>query len=136
MKLFTVLFLLSLPAVADDWTTGDKYREATYLVLHTLDWRQTLYIAEHPREYFERNPFVAGGSRNPSDSEINRYFIASGILHIAMSHYLPKAGRLLPEAWQRTLYVDGWRSAFQYISIGVQAGVVARNYQVGVKIVF
>ena len=71
MKLFLVLLFVSFPVVADEWNSADTYREATYLVLHTLDWRQTLYISEHPDKFIERNDFVANGSLHPSDSEVN-----------------------------------------------------------------
>ena len=119
--------------VADDWTKSDNFRESTYLLLHVVDWRQTLYISNNPILFVEDNKFLVA---NPTDSEVNTYFISTGILHVAASYYLPKVGRLLPETWQRTLYVDHWRKAFQYISISVQAGVVRSNYMAGIKIIF
>lgn len=133
MKLFLALLFVSLPVVADEWTSADTYRESTYLVLHTLDWRQTQYIAKHPEKLVEFNPVIG---THPSDSEVNRYFIATGLLHVAASYYLPKVGRILPEILQRTLYVDHWRKAFQYVSISVQSGVVHSNYLAGIKIIF
>ena len=131
------LFLFAVPSNADEWTKADVYRQSAYYVLHVADWRQTLYGAKHLYEFVETNPFLGDGKLpHPSDSDVNKYFITTGILHVAASHYLPKAGRLLPETWQRTLYVDHWRKAFQYVTISVQAGVVYSNYRVGAKIIF
>ena len=128
-----LLFLFAVPSNADDWTKEDVYRESAYLFLHVLDWRQTLYIAKNPDKLVEDNKLL---SANPSESEVNRYFIATGLLHVSASHFLPKAGRLLPEAWQRNLYVDHWRKAFQYSTIFIQADVVRDNYRAGIKITF
>ena len=128
-----LLFLFALPSNADDWTKADVYRESAFLFLHFVDWRQTLYATKFADEFNETNPFL---DRDPSDSEVNRFFIAQGILHVAASHYLPKAGRLLPEAWQRNLYVDHWRKAFQYVTIIERTNTVYSNYRVGVKIIF
>ena len=125
--------LTSIVSQSDDWTKADVYRESAYFILHVADWRQTLYISKHPDEFFEKNPILGA---HPSDSEVNRYFIATGLLHVAASHYLPKAGRLLPETWQRNLYVDHWRKAFQYSTIFIEADYVYSNYRAGIKIFF
>ena len=128
-----LLLLFAAPSKADEWTKADVYRESAYMFLHVLDWRQTLYIAKNPERFMEYNPILG---EFPSDSEVNRHFITQGILHVAASHYLPKAGRLLPESLQKTLYVDHWRKAFQYVTISFQAGVVSSNYRLGIKVIF
>ena len=133
LSLLSLLALFAVPVKADDWKKADVYRESAYLFLHVLDWRQTLYIAKNPDLFLEENKLL---SASPSESEVNRYFIATGLLHIAASHYLPKVGRLLPETWQRNLYVDHWRKAFQYSTIFIQADVVNSNYRTGIKIFF
>jgi hypothetical protein len=99
--------------VTVDWTPEDTARQAAYFTLHSLDWLQTRYIAQHPDEYWESNAILGD---HPTLAEVNTYFIASGIAHYAISRWLP----------------PDWRKNWQYFTLGVEAGYVTHNIQVGV----
>ena len=152
--IFALLLLTAIPAQAEDWSVSnscregvyqsdrsdwsraDICREAVYLLFHVADWRQTLYGAQHPDLYVENNPFLGRGRKQPDDSAVNRYFTITAGLHIAFSHYLPELGSLLPENWQRALYVEHWRKVFQYSTTAGEAMVVIQNNGIGWKIFF
>ena len=108
-----LLILLCLTGCAN-WTKQDTYREATALTLMAVDHGQTLNIAKNPQEYHELNPILGD---HHSVSEVNRYFAAVYILD-------PTISALLPEKERK------W---WQYVTIGIEAGVVARNYSLGLR---
>ena len=114
--LAAALSLMAAPAVASDWSTADTKWEAAYLVLHAVDWRQTHFIATEPGHQ-EANRFLGP---HPTNSEINRYFIATALLHVGVAYVLP------PKA----------RRVWQYLTIGIEAGTVARNFNFGGRIDF
>lgn len=118
MKTFIIaLLLVSSSAFADEWTRTDTYREATYLMLHTMDWAQTRNIARNPDRWREQNYFLG---KHPSVSQVDQYFIATGTLQFAVAYYLPAE----------------YRKAFQYVTIGIEGGAVAHNFSIGVGIKF
>lgn len=112
-----IAFMFAVPCQAQEWTPTDTAYEAAYLVLHTADWAQTRYIAAHPEQFNEDNKILGN---NPSDSEVNRYFILTGLLHAGIAYALP----------------ERWRRGFQIVTIGIEAGVVSNNYQIGVQLKF
>lgn len=112
-----VLALLPIYAHADDWSQEDKYRQAAYYVLHVADWAQTRYIAEHPETYSEINSVLG---KHPSTHKVDNYFLVAGILHYVISDALPSK----------------YRQYWQIVTIGVEAGTVARNYHMGIKFDF
>lgn len=116
LALVGVFGLLSAPVRAADWSQDDSAWQASYLVLHVADWRQTLDIENHAGLY-EINPILG---RYPSDSEINRYFLATALLHTGAAYLLPPA----------------WRRLFQKLTIGLEAGTVERNYRLGLSVSF
>lgn len=101
-------------------------REAAYLTLHVIDWAQTLEVARLARdpescqrnteyeECWEHNPLL--GSQ-PSSGEVNRYFVATGLLHIAVANLLP----------------DGYAEPFQWVTIGIEVGAITNNASMGVR---
>lgn len=101
----------------DEWREADTARELVYMTTHIIDWRQSLYIADHPYTHTEGNLILGP---HPSDSEVNRYFAATALMHLGISYMLPHK----------------WREAWQYITIGIEAGVNVHNYKAGVKIVW
>lgn len=112
-----ILGLCSGPVYAQGWTDNDTKVEAAYLVLHAIDWSQTRYIAAHPQELHETNQILG---EHPSDAEVNRYFILAGLLHAGIAYALPVNAR------------RGWQS----ITIVVEAGQIARNYNIGIRFEF
>lgn len=118
-----ILVLLSVamcapPApAADSWTPADTRREAAYLALHITDWGQTRNIAKNPKRFHELNPVLG---EHPSVAEVDRYFIAAAAVHAAVAYALPAE----------------WRSGFQYVTIGIEAGVTAMNCRTGIRVDF
>jgi hypothetical protein len=116
---YILLFLLCFSAHADDWvpadwSSGDTTRQTGYYVLHVIDWAQTRYIAANPI-YWEKNTLIGS-----SLGDINAYFIGTGLFHYAISAYLP----------------PDYRRRWQWFTIGLEAGVVASNLRIGVKLKF
>lgn len=101
----------------DKWRTEDTAREALYMTLHLIDWGQTLYISDHPWRHSESNIILGP---YPSNSEVNRYFAATALMHIGISYVLPHK----------------YREVWQHITIGIQARAITHNAMVGVKIDF
>lgn len=104
-------------AYASDWTRGDTIREVSWEVLHVIDWGQTLEIARYPYRYSEYNPILG---KHPSVGKVNLYMGAWVILHPVISYLLPK----------------DYRKVWQYISIGVSAGCVGKNFSAGIGVRF
>lgn len=105
------------PALADNMTGADWQREAVYQVLHVVDWGQTLDIAARPDEYRELNPLIG---THPSRGDVNRYFAITALVHLGITRALPRR----------------YRSAWQYVTIGVQAGNTWRNARIGLRLNF
>jgi len=110
------LALLALPAQAREWTDDEIRLGAALAVTRVIDWGQTRYIARHPREFREANPFL---SDNPSMSEVNRHFIIGSLIMFGAAHYLPQYRSTLLKVW---------------VSIGVAAN--AHNAAIGVRLEF
>lgn len=101
---------------ADTWSRDDSTREAMYLTLHVIDWGQTRDIVQRD-DIFETNPILGA---DPTTSDVNRYFILTGLLHVGVSYALPSK----------------YRKYWQNITIGVQAAVVGHNAQLGLNVEF
>lgn len=114
-----VLLFLSNTAFAehDEWTADDTKRQAVYYVFHVIDWGQTRYIADHPKQYYELNPIIG---EHPTTGRVDGYFLATALLHTGIAYVLP----------------SDWRKGFQYVTIVFEAGVTNRNRNIGVKIDF
>jgi hypothetical protein len=110
------LALLALPAQAREWTDEELRWGAALAVTRLVDWGQTRYIASHPREFREANPFIGS---HPSMGDVNRHFILSSALMFGLTHYLPQHRRTLLRVW---------------VAIGV--GTNVHNAAIGVRISF
>jgi hypothetical protein len=111
--------LLLLPAVSPaDWSSADTTRQVLFTTVLALDWAQTRYIATHPENHREKNPIIG---EHPTTGRVDGYFASSALIHWSVSYLLP----------DKYLGIK-WRSIWQNISIGVETGVVARNYRMGV----
>lgn len=110
------LALLAMPAHAHDWTDEEVRWGVALAVTRVIDWGQTRYIARHPNEFREANPFL---SNHPSMAEVNRHFIVGNLLMFGAAHYLPQYRSTLLRVW---------------VSIGV--GANAHNAAIGVRISF
>jgi hypothetical protein len=101
----------------DSWTTREKVLEGTYLGLVLVDWGQTLYIADHPDEYFEHNKILG---QHPSRGEVNTYFTTLMVTHIVIADVLNHK----------------WREPFQWVSIILAIRTVNHNHSIGIQIDF
>jgi len=119
MKTFIIalLLLVSSSAFADEWSTGDTYREATFQTLWAIDALQTHTIAENPDQWHEENSYLG---LHPTIGAVNRYFLVGSVLHFGVA-------KLLPEKY---------RAPFQYGTIAIEVGYVAHNYSIGVQAKF
>jgi hypothetical protein len=87
--------------------------ELTYMSWHVADWAQTRQIAQEPQHYRELNPLLP---EHPTLGQVNRYFLLTAAAHVVISSMLP----------------EKQRKVWQYLTIGVEAGMVGRNYSIGV----
>lgn len=122
MKKALVIALLLLTAAmparaADPWSTQDVALQATYTVLHVMDWGQTRYIAAHPDEHFERNPLLG---RHPHKDTVDLYFAGTLVAHTVVTHLLPRE----------------WRPYWQAVTIGLEGSCVGWNFAGGIKVRF
>jgi hypothetical protein len=99
------------------WSREDTYRQAEVVVLSGIDWAQTRKIAQNPDKWHEHNPVLGS---HPSTEKVDIYFPLSIATNTAIAMALP------PE----------YRKWFQYVSIGVEAGVVASNFSIGLGVGF
>ena len=99
---------------ANRWTGEDTVRELVSVELRLFDLWQTRYIARHPTEFFETNPYLG---KHPSIEEVNRFFLITTVTHGLISYALPRK----------------WRTGWQYITIGVQINTVQKNKAIGVR---
>ena len=118
MKILVLIILLLIffptSSYAGDWSPSDTKREVAYLTLHIIDWAQTRDIARNPREgRKESNPILGPA---PSVGEVNSYFMATGLGHLAISYLLPSNPRFM---WQG-------------FTITIEAFVIGHNYSAGV----
>ena len=120
-SILAVLLFVSTPCFADDWTRSDTKREATYLVLHIIDWAQSRYISRNPDNYCEQN-FVLGC--HPHQDKVDAYFLTAGVAHAWI------ASSVLSDEWKE------WRAPFQHVTIGFEVGYVGHNLSIGVEIKF
>lgn len=91
------------------------------VTLNVVDWGQTLDIARNPTEYHEYNPILG---RHPSEDEVNTYFMIVIPAQIGAGFLIEKLAN------------EKWRNAFWTGCIGLELGMVANNYNLGLKVRF
>ncbi len=101
----------------DPWTTDQILLQTASTTLGIIDWGTTLDIASNPDEYWEINPVLG---KHPSRGEVNRYFAASVLSKILITHLLPSK------------YRKWWLG----LNIGISGYMVKNNYKIGLKMDF
>jgi hypothetical protein len=101
----------------DKWSKRDYTLQATWTVLHIVDWGQTLDITKNPDKFHENNLIIG---EHPSVGRVNTYMGLSVLISPIITHILPSK----------------WRPYFQVLSIGVTTGCVVNNYNVGLRVNF
>lgn len=128
-----ILFFIMFPQICvaqekmrGGWTEGDIFREAGWMVLHTMDWGLTLNAADRPKEYTERNPILGD---HPSRSKVNIYMGTCLVAHPIIVNYIPRE-----VVWFDTKIP--LRALFQSISIGFSGYAVIHNFNAGLHMTF
>ena len=80
------LALLSAPAHAGSWDEENTRLHVPLTALMIIDLGQTLYIADHPKEYHEMNPLI---NKHPSRKEVTEYFVLSYLTVTGLTWVLP-----------------------------------------------
>jgi hypothetical protein len=119
-KLILTIFLILIasPALAEykfaqDWHWQDIVLEGAFAAEVAVDLGQTLYIEEHPKEYYELNPFLP---RHPTKDQVWGACIIGAGLHAIVSMALPKKYRTW---WQGTTIVLEGANIVRNKSIGI-----------------
>jgi len=119
MKTLLILLLLSSSAFADEWRTSDTYREVAFQTLNVIDWGQTRYIAQHSESFHEQeSAWIIG--KFPDEKRVDIFMAETAVLHGLISYYLPSK----------------YRSAFQYVTIGMKLNNTIANASIGIKVSF
>jgi hypothetical protein len=108
--LFAVAVSFAKRAHASDYPVA---LEVSYQAVALADMAQTLDLRHMPGEW-ETNPILGS---HPSDAKVMGYFALTGAFHALV------AGALPPREAR----------VWEYITIGLEVGCVARNYSLGVR---
>jgi uncharacterized protein YceK len=138
----------------DPWTTHDTVLQGAFTALAVVDWMQTRSAAEMKTDqwgniigyrYRELNPVLGA---HPTKSSIDTYFPVILLAHVGIAYLLPTGEQDAGKC--ETNYLDlygwrevqkkksklNWRTIWQSVWIGVEAGYVHRNYQMGIRVGF
>lgn len=117
MKYAAVLLMMFSTSACAEWTSADTKRQAIFTGVLALDWAQTRHIARNPDEFREINTVIGD---HPTPGRVDGYFASSALVHFGISYLIP----------------DRYRRVWQNVSIGFEAGVVARNVNLGIGFSF
>jgi hypothetical protein len=108
-------------AHAGDFSAETVVEESVYQALHVIDAAQTVYIAKHPDQYYEKESGLIIG-RHPSESTVIKFMAADAIVHIAVTTALVK---LDAPAWLTRTW--------ELITIADTGNCVRGNFKIGIK---
>ena len=118
IKILIIISILLTPCFCySEWNKQDTILETTWLIIHIIDYRQTLFISDNYNKYYERNPILG---KYPSKDKINYYMLTTGLIHPVVSYILPKK----------------YRTMWQGITILGSGYCVLNNYSIGIKMEF
>lgn len=103
-----------------DWTRTDTLLASVYVAAQFADWNQTRQICRYPALH-ESNPMLGD---HPSAGAINRHFLKTTILDLAIAYLLKKT---CPPWVSRA-----WLAA----NIAIEIDCIRANYRNGIKIQF
>jgi len=119
------LFLFAIVpscAHAGDVATETVVEESVYQALHVIDASQTVYIAQHPGEYYEKESgWIIG--RHPSEAGVIRFMAADALVHVTVTTALVKldAPRWVTRTWELLTIADTGNCVRGNIKIGIKA---------------
>ena len=117
--IFTSLLLLSLLTIPTQVGARETPPDGKHVVLMNVlliaDHSQTLHIAKHPDEFFERyNKTIP---EYPSTGDVNRYFLVVGLALNSLVYVLP----------------DVWSDRLMYVTEAVEVLAIGNNIGVGIR---
>lgn len=112
-----LILLLATPAYADSWDEENTILHIPLTALMIVDYGQTLYIADHPNEYYETNIIMGD---HPSRKEVTEYFILSYLAVTSLTWLLP----------------DKWSHGFQTSIITMEIYHTVKNKYIGIGFSF
>lgn len=89
------------------------------LLAGAVDWLQTIYIALHPAQFYERNPILG---LHPTVRQVNAYFLACLALAAAfgaLCHYTNMHGLMMAAA---------------VLLLSIELYWIVNNYRLGIRI--
>jgi hypothetical protein len=112
----------------DEWSFQDKALEGTFIAVTVIDWLQTRNIARHnctnpatgEHDCYENGTAALFIGSSPSVGQVNNYFAASILAHVAFVTVLDKS----------------YRSTFQVTSIFYEASYAYGNYKINISAKF
>ena len=114
MRYLIILILFAgCTLTPDKWSAQDYAMQSLVVGTKAVDWLQTKEIARND-DYYERNPILG---ENPSQTEVNLFFLAGSILETGAVHFTKSE----------------YRPYVQTIFIGVNSAFVIHNYSIGVR---
>lgn len=119
-KTLILLLMFATPCFAfDEWTKTDTALQATYTVLHVIDWGQTSHQAKigWVGTYHENNPILG---TYPTEKSVHVYFASTLVAYTIISYALPTP----------------WRKVWQGVGIGIELGAIGNNYNIGFRSLF
>jgi hypothetical protein len=122
--LFFVIDSFPSCAHAGDFTTETIVEESVYQALHAVDISQTVYIAKHPDQFYEKEIDWAIG-RHPSEAHVLQFMVGDAVLHAAVTTALV---RLDAPAWATRTW--------ELVTIAASANNVRGNFNVGIRASF
>jgi hypothetical protein len=133
-KLILTIFLILIasPALAEykfaqDWHWQDTVLEGAFAAEVAVDLGQTLYIEEHPKEYYEAvNPFLP---RHPTKDQVWGACIIGAGLHAIVSMALKPVYHIEIGDWKHDFHARTW---WQGTTIVSEGGNTIRNKTVGI----
>lgn len=122
------------------WNQTDVELEVGWLLLHGLDWVQTLKISRNTPSrvppgvdyYYEKMAKPVLG-KYPSKGRVNTVCALVTVGQITITHYLPRRCDLNLFGWEIRTQPKRW---FQYVCIGWTGYNVGRNYSIGLRFNF
>jgi hypothetical protein len=117
-----LLLFASGAAKAADFSTETVVEESVYQTLHVIDSAQTVYIAQHPSEYYEKESDWAIG-HHPTEARVIQFTAADAIVHVAVTTALVKldAARWVTRTWELLTIADTGNCVRGNFKIGIKA---------------
>src|ERR1700684_1681204 len=126
-----LLLFASGAAKAGDFSTETVVEESVYQALHVIDAAQTVYIAKHPGEYYERESGWLIG-HHPPESGVIKFMAADAIVHATVTTALVKlnAPRWVTRTWELVTIADTGNCVRGNFKIGIKAQFSGTNMEV------